>query len=374
MGDEENMYSIMKSNNNHSSIFGDKSIFDNKRPSAVSFEWKSMKAYPSIMFYFTWKITIIPEKENIQAYEIAVFSCAEVLGQVSYFLNDNREQVEWTVGIPWNGNSFGEVVQAVVRVKINNRWSNWSDSAIISMNSNRISNPVHNFLSPTKQQQVDRRIRGFSSTSVRFQHSLRPARVMDGLVSDPSSYIFLFPGAGGFGLNSGSERLYSSINEDFSVAPTNAHVITVSFDDYTSAQTQIIEVMAQLILLLPESAPVVFIGWSFGGAVALELAVKFKRRRNIVGVVTIAGQGAEVAGKNRILGIEDLDVPLLFIAGTADSAFGGAGGAIRIATEFHRRAERSADKRLYIIPGAWHDCQGCKSYLYDWLTAHLRIF
>ena len=363
------MYSAMRNNNQTSQLCN--KVIINKRPSAVSFEWKRIQIYPSIMFYFTWRISITPETEHIQAYEIAVFSCSEVLGQVSYFLNDNREQVEWAVGIPWNGNSIGEFAQAVVRVKINTMWSDWSDSATIRMNFNRWNNPVHIYPSPrTTTLQLDQRIKGFSSTSMRFQHSLSAT---DGLDSNLSRIIILFPGAGGFGINSGSDRLYSSINEDFPVAPTNAHVITVSFDDYKVVQKNIIEVMTEFILLLPEGAPVVLIGWSFGGAIALELAVKFKRR-NIVGVVTIAGQGADVSGKNRIIGIEELDLPLLFIAGTADTTFGGVGGAVRIATEFYKRAEKSTDKRLYIIPGAWHDCQGCKSYLYDWLTAHLRTF
>ena len=182
------MYSSMR-NNNKSSQFCDKAII-NKRPSAVSFEWKRIQIYPSIMFYFTWKISITPERENIQAYEITVFSCSEVLGQVSYFLNDNREQVEWAVGIPWNGNSIGEVAQAVVRVKINDKWSDWSDSATIRMISNRfLNNPVHIYPSPPTT--MLQRIKGFSSTSMRFQHSLSAT---DGLVSNLSRFIILFPG------------------------------------------------------------------------------------------------------------------------------------------------------------------------------------
>ena len=364
-----NNHQYAASNNQFASFNNYKIV---KRPSAVSFAWKRINMHPSIMFYLSWKISIIPERENIQAYEVSILSYSNVLGHVSYVLNDNREQVEWDVGIPWNGNSFGNTIQAVVRVKINNIWSNWSDSATVSIIQNELSNnQTPTELSDTKlyrQQQLDRRVRCFNRAPLQFQHS--PLSIAkNGSVSYPSSYIILFPGAGGFGLNSGPDGLYSGINNEFS---TNAHVITVTFDDYRTVQKTIIEVMTELILLLPESAPVVLIGWSFGGAVALELAVKLNGR-NIAGVVTIAGQGADVSGKQNIFGIESLQAPLLFIAGTADTVFGGARGAVRIATEFHKRAERSIDKRLYIMPEAFHDCQGCKSYLYDWLKAHLHI-
>ena len=176
----------------------------------------------------------------------------------------------------------------------------------------------------------------------------------------PSCVLICLPGVGGFGLG-----LYQDLARDMT-RDANMHVVTVDFQAAArpGGFPNIVAILTEYLRSI--QYPIMIIGWSYGGAVALELAHAL-RDKVIKGVVTIASQGAPTEhqrGRGGIVGIETLTPPLLFVAGTADSCIPSAP---RIATEFEEMAVKSSAKSSLIIEGAGHDCRGSEDYVYAWI-------
>jgi len=110
--------------------------------------------------------------------------------------------------------------------------------------------------------------------------------------------------------------------------------------------------------------PMVTIGWSMGGAVAIEAAHRLSRgalRRSIRGVITIAGQSK---GAGNIAALGARGIPLLILHGTGDTC-------IRSSCAERLFAQAQEPKELRLFEGEDHGVPSALALLQSWIPAAL---
>ena len=199
---------------------------------------------------------------------------------------------------------------------------------------------------------------------------------------DPQVVLILLPGVGGFGLDFQPDQLYTSLAQEMTKnANLGATVIKVEFQSTYLDHKKVVWHLTDYICANISCPRIALIGWSYGGAVALELAHALQGSGRVIkGVVTLASQGASsMRDREEVGGVETLTSPLLFVAGMRDNTFNmnknitaeNPSNAVRIARGFVQRAIRSAQKSSLIFD-ADHGCRGCKKEVFDWLQKWVR--
>ncbi|HEV8605412.1 MAG TPA: hypothetical protein VGQ99_08605 [Tepidisphaeraceae bacterium] len=158
------------------------------------------------------------------------------------------------------------------------------------------------------------------------------------------------------GFHEPANHLYSRIATD--LAKEGIASLHVSYRFSTVLEEATLDLLAGCVFLRTQGIDqFAAIGYSFGGAVALEAAVACDR---ITSLITLATQSC---GRRSPLQLNP-HCSLLLIHGAADRSI-----PPRI-SEFIYSAARDP-KRLHIIPGASHDLTECSDHLFDLIRSSL---